>query len=418
VSTKQTAHLAVAAAVRHIERAVLIKRRRRRIGFVTFVAAIALGVQVPAVVALGRLTHHAMLTLGAAAALNVPFLAGMRNPWRDWGRSRAWLYLGLWPFFVWGAWALAFALVLPVGLLVALLTPLTLHQVVIASLAVAVVMGARALSGRPHVVARDVALVGLPPALDGYRIAQISDLHCGPLTPPARVRRWVEAVNATNADLVAVTGDLIVSGDAYVAAVASALGGLRPRDGVFASMGNHDYFTDGEAMARALEHNGLTVLRNRGVTLTRNGGRLYVGGADDTWTRRADVARALSARPPGIPAVLLAHDPDLFPAAAAAGADLVLSGHTHGGQFAVPGFARRWNLARLMTSFTTGLYRAGDATLYVNRGLGTTGPPIRLGARPEIAVLTLRAAGKDRAASGDGPSRPAAASAAGAAGDR
>src|SRR6185369_15911167 len=93
---------------------VLIKRRRR-IGFVTFVAAIALAVQVPAVVALGRLTHHARLTLAAAAALNIPFLLGMRNPWRDWGRSRLWLYLGLWPFFSWGAAALAFALVLPIG---------------------------------------------------------------------------------------------------------------------------------------------------------------------------------------------------------------------------------------------------------------------------------------------------------------
>jgi predicted MPP superfamily phosphohydrolase len=156
------------------------------------------------------------------------------------------------------------------------------------------------------------------------------------------------------------------------------------------------------------------VLRNRGVTVARDGAHLYVGGVDDTWTRRDDVARAMSGRPPGAPAVLLAHDPDLFPAAAAAGADLVLSGHTHGGQFAVPGFARRWNLARLMTSFTTGLYRAGDSALYVNRGLGTTGPPIRLGARPEIAVLTLRAAGrKDRASARDGATPPVPASAAG-----
>jgi predicted MPP superfamily phosphohydrolase len=100
----------------------------------------------------------------------------------------------------------------------------------------------------------------------------------------------------------------------------------------------------------------------------------------------------MASRPAGTPAILLAHDPNLFPRAAAAGAALVLSGHTHGGQLAVPGFARRWNLARMITSFTSGLYEEGGATLYVNRGLGTTGPPIRLGVRPEIAVLTLRSA--------------------------
>ena len=194
------------------------------------------------------------------------------------------------------------------------------------------------------------------------------------------------------ADLVAVTGDLITSGDGYVGPVAAALGRLRAPDGVFACMGNHDYFTDGEALARALERGGISVLRNRGVTVARGEARLYVAGVDDTWTARHDVAGAMADRPAGVPAVLLAHDPNLFPSAAANRADLVLSGHTHGGQFAVPGFARRWNLARVVTAFTSGLYHADGATLYVNRGLGTTGPPIRVGARPEIAVLTLRPA--------------------------
>jgi predicted MPP superfamily phosphohydrolase len=355
-------------------------------------ALVVVGVQAPALLALARLTGHRGITLATAGALNVPFLVGMRNPWRDWARSPLWLYLGLWPFFAWAAFCLSFLLVAAPGLLVGLLTPLGLDRALAASAAAAALMAARALSRRPHVATRDVAIVDLPAALDGFRIAQISDLHCGPLTPPARVERWIDAVNALDADLVAVTGDLITNGDAYVAAVASALGRLRAREGAFACLGNHDYFTDGEALARALERAGLTVLRNRGVTLQRQGARLYVGGVDDTWTKRADVPRALAGRPAGAPAVLLAHDPELFLPAAEAGADLVLSGHTHGGQFAVPGMARRWNLARLITSFTTGVYRAGRTTLYVNRGLGTTGPPIRLGARPEIAVLTLRAA--------------------------
>jgi predicted MPP superfamily phosphohydrolase len=91
-----------------------------------------------------------------------------------------------------------------------------------------------------------------------------------------------------------------------------------------------------------------------------------------------------------MPVVLLAHDPALFPEAAARGVDLMISGHTHGGQVALPLFARRLNLARLMTRFTNGIYQTGPATLYVNRGLGTTGPPVRLGVAPEIAILTLR----------------------------
>ncbi len=132
------------------------------------------------------------------------------------------------------------------------------------------------------------------------------------------------------------------------------------------------------------------MLRNRGVELRREAGAIYLAGVDDTWTRRHDVARALSARPPGMPAVLLAHDPVLFPEAAEHGVDLVLSGHTHGGQVAVPLFARKLNLARLITRFTNGVYQSGTTTLYVNRGLGTTGPPVRLAVAPEIAVLTLR----------------------------
>jgi uncharacterized protein len=357
------------------------------------ISAVGVGLQVPTVWALGRLGHHIGLALAVAALLNVPFFAALRNPWRDWGRSRLWIYAGLWPFFAWAALCLAFALVLPVGLVAALVTPLTLNRALVACGAAAVVIGGRSLSARPRLVSHDVTVADLPAAFDGYRIAQISDLHCGPLTSPAQVARWVAAVNALDADLVAVTGDLITSGDGYVAGVARELGRLRASDGVFACMGNHDYFTDEDSvLLHALEGAGLSVLRNRGVTIARQGAALYIGGVDDTWSARADVKGAMSARPAGTPAILLAHDPNLFPSAVEAGAALVLSGHTHGGQLAVPGFARRLNLARMITAFTSGLYTEGDATLYVNRGLGTTGPPIRLGVRPEIAVLTLRSA--------------------------
>jgi hypothetical protein len=132
------------------------------------------------------------------------------------------------------------------------------------------------------------------------------------------------------------------------------------------------------------------VLRNRGVVVERDGAQLYVAGVDDTWTKRNDVGRALADRPAGAPTVLLAHDPNLFPEAIERDVELTLSGHTHGGQLAFPG-VRRLSLARFITEFTAGLYRRGRSWLYVNRGAGTTGPPVRLGAPAELAVLTLRA---------------------------
>jgi hypothetical protein len=168
--------------------------------------------------------------------------------------------------------------------------------------------------------------------------------------------------------------------------VARALGGFVARDGVFACMGNHDYFTSAD-LAAALEGSGITVLRNRGVTID---GKLHVAGVDDTWTHRDDLPQALASRPAELFTLLLAHDPNLFPQAVEAGVDLTLSGHTHGGQLAVPWLAHRLSLARVITPFAAGLYRIGRSLLYVNVGAGTTGPPVRLGARAELTLLVLK----------------------------
>ena len=356
---------------------------------------LAVGLQLPLIWALERVAHGRVLPFGLlGGALTAGFFSTLARPRAVWGSpSRTRLYLLLWPFFIWWTGGLLFTLLLPLVLLARALLQASGTAVLQAGLAATAVSTVLALRQRPRVRAREVHVAGLPAAFDGYRIAQISDLHCGPFASGARVGRWVAAVNRLDADLVAVTGDLITSGSAYVATVASALGGLRARDGVYAAMGNHDYFTDGDELARALERAGLTVLRNRGVEVARAGAALYVAGVDDTWTDRDDMERALAARPAAAPVVLLAHDPALFPDAAARGVDLTLSGHTHGGQVALPGFAKQVNLARVMTRFTTGLYRSGSSILYVNRGLGTTGPPLRLAVRPEIAVITLRRGG-------------------------
>jgi uncharacterized protein len=360
------------------------------LGLVLF---LGFGVQVPLVIGLSRAFGHVLPPLMIATAITAGFMQTVFGARRSWG-APGWrrLYLVLWPFFIWWTFALLFTALSPLAWLIRSFSHLPLTPVRDATLALAGLGTVAALSGRPRVHRQEIAIAGLPPAFDGYRIAQISDLHCGPFASGARVDRWVARVNGLGPDLVAVTGDLIASGSAFVPVVAASLGKLRGRDGVFACMGNHDYFTDGEAMVAALERAGLDVLRNRGVSVRRGDQTLYVAGVDDTWTHRNDVSRALAARPPQAAVVLLAHDPALFPEAAAHAVDLTLAGHTHGGQLGVPFLAKRYNLARLMTEFTTGIYRRGPATLYVNRGLGATGLPVRLAVPPEIALLTLRRA--------------------------
>ena len=234
----------------------------------------------------------------------------------------------------------------------------------------------------------EVKLKGLDPKLDGYRIAHLSDLHIGTMTPRSRGEKWVKAANARSPDLAVVTGDMVTSGTAFHEDIADVVASLRAKDGVFVSMGNHDYFGDGEPLITLLRERGVRVLRNEGTLLERAGAPLYLAGIDDTWTKRDDIDRALQGRPKGVPSILLSHDPDRFPHAAERGVELTLAGHTHGGQIAFP-FLYRWlSLARIAHRFNVGLYREGSSWLYVHPGLGTTGPPMRLGVAPAVVTPT------------------------------
>jgi predicted MPP superfamily phosphohydrolase len=237
----------------------------------------------------------------------------------------------------------------------------------------------------------EVPIAGLDAALDGFRIAQLSDVHLGSLCPRGRVERWVRRVNALDVDLVALTGDYVSSGVSFHAEIAETLGALRGREGVLAVMGNHDYYGNGEPLLGLLAARGVRVLRNEHLTLSRGDARLCVAGVDDLYTRRGDVHRAVAGRDPDVPLVALAHDPRRFPELARAGAALTLSGHTHWGQLALPFFAERLNMARLLGPQTAGLHALGDARLWVSPGLGATGSPLRIGAAPEVTVLELRA---------------------------
>jgi predicted MPP superfamily phosphohydrolase len=242
-----------------------------------------------------------------------------------------------------------------------------------------------------RVVEREVRVPGLDPRLDGLRIAQLSDLHVGTLTPKSWALRWARAANAQAPHLAVVTGDLVTSGTTFHEDIAESVAALRAEMGVFVSMGNHDYFGEGEPLISLMRARGVTVLRNEGRVLERDGAKLWLAAIDDVWTRRDDIEAAMRGRPEGAPTVLLAHDPVRFDAAADAGAELVLSGHTHGGQIAVPFLVRHLSLASLAHKYNVGIYRRGRSTLHVHPGLGTTGPPMRLGAAPEVTILVLRA---------------------------
>lgn len=239
----------------------------------------------------------------------------------------------------------------------------------------------------------DVAIQDLPSGLEGFRIAHLSDLHIGAYTPAAWGERWVRAANEARPDIAVVTGDLVASGSGFYERVATVVGGLRARHGAFVSMGNHDYFGDGERLVALIDATGTArVLRNAGRVFEHDGERLCLAAIDDTWTHRDDLGLALAERPDGVPTVLLAHDPERFRAAAKLGVDLVLSGHTHGGQVGMPFSSRRLNLSKMAHHYALGLYTRGKSTLYVHPGLGVTGPPIRVGIAPAVVVITLRRA--------------------------
>lgn len=346
------------------------------------------------------------------AALLVAFLRGRARRVRVDQPMPAWrLLLIEEPYFVhWGATVLSFVL-FPLLLLVSFLASaiqgaggggnVDAAECAVASYGVGLLVSAwSVLVRRRWVRVRtvDIAIPGLAESFDGYRIAQLSDLHIGSMCPRSRGDGWVDRVNNLDVDLVALTGDYTTSGTVFHRDIAGMLSNLRARDGVLAVMGNHDYFGEGEHLVTLLREGGIRVLRNEWTTVDRAGKKLTVAGVDDTWTRRANVGRALAGHDKSAPVIALSHDPSLFPKLAQGGAALVLSGHTHWGQVAAPFLATRYNLSRFSYRYHAGMYEEHGSTLYINPGLGTTGPPIRLGAAPEITILRLRRAGEAREA--------------------
>lgn len=245
--------------------------------------------------------------------------------------------------------------------------------------------------GPPQILRVPVRLSRLDPAFTGFRIAVVSDIHLGPLLGRAHTERIVRMINEAEPDLVAVVGDLVDGTVDELGAAAEPLQDLHSPDGVFFVTGNHEYFVDDTAAwMRELERFGLNVLQNENTRIRRGAAAFDLAGVNDVaGAERSDPPdfdRALSGVSPGGPTILLAHQPIQVSEAASRGVDLQLSGHTHGGQM--------WPfhyVVELAQPSLAGLSQVQNTQLYVSRGAGFWGPPVRVGAPPDISVLTLQA---------------------------
>lgn len=234
-----------------------------------------------------------------------------------------------------------------------------------------------------------VPVKGLRPALEGFKIVHMSDLHLYPYIQLEFVQKAVAMTNELQPDLVVFTGDFVLETADAIFDLAPALAALNPKFGIFTVLGNHDLWTDAGVVRAGLERAGLPVLINDGLTLGVGNDLLYLAGLDDGWSGYPDLKGALDKLPAGTPAILLAHEPDLADAAVLDGrVSLQLSGHTHGGQVRLPGMGAPI-LPRLGKKYDQGLYRVGEMYVYTTRGVGLIGPPIRFNCPPEITEITL-----------------------------
>jgi predicted MPP superfamily phosphohydrolase len=250
--------------------------------------------------------------------------------------------------------------------------------------------GASSALGRIALQSVRVPLRRLPRELSGFRIVQLSDLHIGPTLGAGWLREVVAQVNALEPDLVAITGDLVDGSVSELREQVAPLADLRAKHGVFFVTGNHEYYSGADAWIAELTRLGVRVLRNEHVRIGDGDASFDLAGVDDYSARRVhkshgpDLKRALAGRDPGREVVLLAHQPKQIHEAERHDVGLMLSGHTHGGQI-FP-----WNFfVRIDQPYIAGLSRQGATQIYVSRGTGFWGPPMRVGAPSEISVLEL-----------------------------
>ncbi len=255
------------------------------------------------------------------------------------------------------------------------------------------------LVGQHRLVVEEIALPirDLPEKLAGLRIAQISDLHIGRQLRAPQIRRFVELTNGVSPDLIVITGDIFDFEPEFIEEGCRELSRLSAPLGVYAILGNHDVYTGADAVAEGVRRfTSIRLLRDEWVWIEAHDARLALLGIEDPgrgWTDRdlesTALERLAQETPATEPRILLAHRPSYFRQATRLGLDLMLCGHTHGGQISLPAPLQHHNISRLIARWTRGLFEEEETRLYVNRGIGVAGPPVRLNCPREIAVFTL-----------------------------
>lgn len=266
--------------------------------------------------------------------------------------------------------------------------------------------GAYAMFVEPRsyrVTRRDLAIADLPAELDGLTVVHLTDLHHCSWIPLTYIRDVVQTANALNPDLIVLTGDYVRGSSVYIRPVIGELAALRARIGVVATLGNHDWWENGPLTQRCLEELRIPVLDNKRLVLTPDrrlvtdaDRGLCVAGVGDLWCDRQLYDDALAGLPAAMPRLLLSHNPDVAEErdfiSSGHRVDLMLSGHTHGGQVWLPAVGAPMTPSRYGTKYATGLVDGPTTRVFISNGVGISGLPLRFGARPEVAVLRLRTA--------------------------
>ena len=346
-----------------------------------------------------RLLAPLELPLQALGAAGLAALfALLPKGWSVRGRTR-WAVMGPWVALGFFSWLLILTLARDLSLLAAWMTLEAAargawsHDSAVAVLAATplITLVGYFMARRVAPVRRvDIPLPGLATELEGFTIAQISDVHVGPTIKGDFVAAIVDRVNDLRADMVAITGDLVDGSVRELSPHTAPLARLESRHGTYVVTGNHEYYSGANSWIREFRRLGANVLLNEHVVLQRAGARVVVAGVTDYSAHhfdpghRSDPRGAIANAPQDAVRILLAHQPRSAHRAAEAGYHLQLSGHTHGGQF------WPWNLfVRLQQPFTAGLNRLGRLWVYINRGTGYWGPPMRFGIPSEITLLRL-----------------------------
>jgi predicted MPP superfamily phosphohydrolase len=249
--------------------------------------------------------------------------------------------------------------------------------------------GVRSALGGPRLDRAQIPIAKLPRAMDGTRLAVVSDIHLGPLTGPEHMRRIVSMINSTDPDVVCIVGDLVDGTVEELGAGAAALRDIRSRQGAYFVTGNHEYYSGFQQWIDEIARLGVRPLRNERLEIATRGGAFDLAGVNDVGGADVgdgpDFERALGGRDTTRPVVLMAHQPVVAHDAARYGVDLQVSGHTHGGQMAPFNL-----LVQLEQPVVSGLGEVDGVPVYVTNGAGFWGPPVRVGAPPQVSLIELR----------------------------